>query len=223
MEKKDYIKAWVKNALTKTKNVNQNASSSYGLKHYCEDSIGEYVSNDEMKEVMKELGFISKTENNINELYNISKRINRVIFLKSYGIEKNNSYRLYSPKSKEIILDHNFDIFILNKMSLDALLTNALWVEELNSKIAELKSLIKNKYQLNFSKHEFIKYVFFNDEFCPYKELKDYDDVDEFKLEFYKDCYEAITNKNYNFDLDSRLEEFNEIFTKYNNENFIEN
>ena len=55
--KKEYIKQWVENALTRTKNVNSNASSSYGLKHICESSIGVYVSNQEIIDVMTELGF----------------------------------------------------------------------------------------------------------------------------------------------------------------------
>lgn len=97
--KKDYIKKWCELALTKTKNINYNANSSYGLKHYCEDAIGSYVSNDEIIEVMKELGYNSKIINNINYKYNISKIVNEVIFNKRLGNEYQRKCRVFNKRS----------------------------------------------------------------------------------------------------------------------------
>ena len=73
VSKKDYVKKWCELALVRTKNINTRASSSYGLKHYCEQSIGVYVSNQEIIEVMEELGFIKQRCNGVNYQFNISK------------------------------------------------------------------------------------------------------------------------------------------------------
>lgn len=89
--KKELIKKWCEIALLRTKKINYQASSSYGLKHYCEDSIGEYVSNTEIKQVMDELGFIKN--NDVNPVYNISKIINRVVF-------ENRKKNIYSDKNR---------------------------------------------------------------------------------------------------------------------------
>lgn len=100
--KKEYIKEWCKLALTKTKNINYNANSSYGLKHYCEDAIGTYVSNDEIIEVMEELGYNSKKYYNINYNYNISKVINRVIFSEKLANTYSDKCRVFSNNYKII-------------------------------------------------------------------------------------------------------------------------
>lgn len=100
--KKEYIKAWCENALRPVKNINNNAPSSYGLKHICEQSIGVYVSNDEFKEVMKELKF--KHTKGINHNYNISKIIDRVVFSKKLGNLYDDSCRGFHHKSKTIQL-----------------------------------------------------------------------------------------------------------------------
>lgn len=79
MNKKEFISIWIDNALTKTKKINKIASSSYGLKHICEESIGMYVSNDEIKESMIEKGFLADKKN-LNWSFNISSKINKVVF-----------------------------------------------------------------------------------------------------------------------------------------------
>lgn len=102
MTKKDYIKKWIENALTKTVKVNPNSSTSYGLKHYCEQSIGYYVSNEEMKENMKELGFLFEKCNRVNEYYNISIVVNKVVFTQKLGNQYKDIDRSFHVKAKEI-------------------------------------------------------------------------------------------------------------------------
>lgn len=97
--KKDYIKKWCELALKEVNNINHSAPSSYGLKHYCEDAIGSYVSNDEIIEVMEELGYNSKIINNINYNYNISKIVNEVIFSKRLGNEYQQKCRVFNKRS----------------------------------------------------------------------------------------------------------------------------
>jgi hypothetical protein len=104
MKKKEYIKLWCSLALIRTKKVNNFANSSYGLKHKCEDSIGVYVSNQELKEVMIELGFKAKCDG-INCYYNISKVVNRVIFKEKIANIYDDSCRGYDSKSKNIIIN----------------------------------------------------------------------------------------------------------------------
>lgn len=104
--KKDYIKKWCELALKEVKNINHSAPSSYGLKHYCENSIGIYVSNNEIIEVMKELGYKSRIFYNINHSYNISTTVNKVVFSKRLGNEYQNDYKSYSQRSLTI----NFEI-----------------------------------------------------------------------------------------------------------------
>lgn len=102
--KKDYIKKWCETALTKTKYVNRKAPSSYGLKHMCENSIGEYVSNDEMKEVMRELGF-KCISNGTNEDYNILAIVNHVVFENRLNIVyKNKKEGVYHPRAETITI-----------------------------------------------------------------------------------------------------------------------
>lgn len=98
--KEDYIQKWIENALTKTKNINNKAPSSYGLKHICERAIGVYVSNDEMKKAMKRNGFISKAS--LNEQYNISNNITMVVFKKPLGKQYYVSYADYNNKKATI-------------------------------------------------------------------------------------------------------------------------
>jgi hypothetical protein len=97
--KKDYIKKWCELALKEVNNINQSAPSSYGLKHYCEDSIGEYVSNNEIIQVMEELGYNSKKYYNINYNYNISKIINKVVFSKRLGDQYQHNCRKFNKRS----------------------------------------------------------------------------------------------------------------------------
>jgi hypothetical protein len=101
--KTEYIKKWVENALTRTKNVNSNAPSSYGLKHLCEDSIGVYVSNQEIIDVMTELGF-KKKKVTVNYDFNISKIVNKVLFKNKLGSCYSCNYRVFNTKSKTIQL-----------------------------------------------------------------------------------------------------------------------
>lgn len=99
--KKEYIKQWVENALTRTKNVNSNASGSYGLKHICESSIGVYVSNQEIIDVMTELGF-EKRKYGVNYDFNISKIVNKVVFKNKLSETYKDDYRVYHRRSKTI-------------------------------------------------------------------------------------------------------------------------
>jgi hypothetical protein len=99
--KKDYIKKWCELALTKTKNINPKTSSSYGLKHCCEESIGLYVSNQEIIETMEELGFMKKSDG-VNCKFNISKIVNKVVFENKLGKEYSNNNRQYHPRSLTI-------------------------------------------------------------------------------------------------------------------------
>lgn len=99
--KKEYIKQWVENALTRTKNVNSKASGSYGLKHICESSIGVYVSNQEIIDVMTELGF-EKRKYGVNYDFNISKIVNKVVFKNKLSETYRDDYRVYHRRSKTI-------------------------------------------------------------------------------------------------------------------------
>ena len=99
---------WIQLALTPVQRVQSNAPSSYGLKHYCENAIGEYVSNQEMIDCMNELGFESKRHgsNSPNYDYNISKVINKVKFNNPKRISTYNfDGRYFHHKAKEIIVD----------------------------------------------------------------------------------------------------------------------
>ena len=104
MEKQQAIRIWIDNALTKTKNVNLRASSSYGLKHICEASLGAYVSNEEIKIAMREKGYESKSVQGVNESYNISVVINKVIFKNKLGTHYDLESRSFNKKAKEIIV-----------------------------------------------------------------------------------------------------------------------
>lgn len=104
--KKEYIKKWCELALKEVKNINSSAPSSYGLKHYCENSIGVYVSNTEIIEVMKELGYKSRVYCKINHDYNISIIVNKIVFNKRLGNEYSNDYKSYHSRSLTI----NFEI-----------------------------------------------------------------------------------------------------------------
>lgn len=74
--KQDYIKKWIELALTPRKTINKLAPHSYSLKHICEDALGDYVSNDELKDAMKEIGYVGTKE--LNPYYNISSNIKKV-------------------------------------------------------------------------------------------------------------------------------------------------
>jgi hypothetical protein len=57
------------------KTINENTSSSYGLKHLFEEMMGGYVGNGEMKGAMIVCGFNVKVgESVINHYYNISSK-----------------------------------------------------------------------------------------------------------------------------------------------------
>jgi hypothetical protein len=101
--KTEYIKKWVENALTRTKNVNSNAPGSYSLKHICESSIGVYVSNQEIIDVMTELGF-EKRKYGVNYDFNISKIVNKVVFKNKLAETYEDIYRVYHKRSKTIEL-----------------------------------------------------------------------------------------------------------------------
>ena len=101
--KKDYIKQWIENALTRTKNVNPNAPGSYSLKHICECSIGVYVSNQEIIDIMTELGFKSK-KHGVNYDFNISKIVNKVVFKNKLANTYEDDIRVYPKTSKTIEL-----------------------------------------------------------------------------------------------------------------------
>lgn len=112
--KKQYIKKWCELALTEIKTINYTAPSSYGLKHYCEDAIGVYVSNTEIIEVMKELGYNSRIFYGINHNYNISKIINKVVFSKRLGDLYKNDYRCFNKRSSIIKYDFIIDKYKFN-------------------------------------------------------------------------------------------------------------
>lgn len=108
MEKKEKIKKWIELALTPVKNIQSNAPSSYGLKHYCEDAIGEYVHNNEIIECMNELGFKRKRHslNSPNYDFNISKIINKVEFIDPKTTRcYDDSSRVFHKKSKNITVE----------------------------------------------------------------------------------------------------------------------
>lgn len=104
IDKKDLIKLWIKLALTPTKNINVNSNTSYGLKHYCEQAIGQYVSEPEFIECMNENYFKIKKlySDEKSFIYNISKVVNKVTFF--YGEEQISNYynRAFGDKSKDI-------------------------------------------------------------------------------------------------------------------------
>ena len=100
--KKDYIKKWCELALKEIKTINSSAPSSYGLKHYCENSIGIYVSNSEIIEVMNELGYNSRVFYGINYSYNISRIVNKVVFINILGNEYKNDNKTYHQRSLTI-------------------------------------------------------------------------------------------------------------------------
>ncbi len=81
MKNKDLIISWIKTNLKKRKNIN-NSISSYGLKHRCERDLGFYVSNNEIKECMKEIGFKS-VPYQCNEYYNISLLCTKLEIIKA--------------------------------------------------------------------------------------------------------------------------------------------
>jgi hypothetical protein len=98
--REEYIKKWCELALTRTKNVNTKTSTSYGLKHICEDAIGDYVSNEEMIDVLTELGFKKKkVSDSPNYHFNISKVINKVVFSDKLFTCYNDSNRVFNSDS----------------------------------------------------------------------------------------------------------------------------
>ena len=102
--KNEFIKKWVESALKKTKNINFNALSSYGLKHICEDSIGVYVSNQEMIDTLKELGFEMKIiKGTPNYLFNISSIIKRVEFKTKLGNQYNDTIRHFNTLKTDTV------------------------------------------------------------------------------------------------------------------------
>lgn len=104
MTKYQMINLWVDNALVKTKILNSISPSSYGLKHLCEESIGVYVSNEEIKAAMISKGFMVDDCNNLNWHFNISVKINKVIFSKKLGNNYDNKSRYY--RGKDIFIDN---------------------------------------------------------------------------------------------------------------------
>lgn len=64
---------WAESRLVKMKTKNPRVTS-YGLKHICENAIGQYVHNDEMKAAMILCGFTSFNKNELNQFYNITKK-----------------------------------------------------------------------------------------------------------------------------------------------------
>lgn len=101
--KNEFIEKWVESALTKTKNVNRISASSYTLKHICEESIGVYVSNQEMIDTLKELGFEMKIiKGTPNYLFNISSIIKKVVFKTKLGNEYNNKTRHFNMKTETV-------------------------------------------------------------------------------------------------------------------------
>lgn len=71
-EYQNKIVHWAETRLMKTNGKN-NSYSSYNLKHICEKTIDQYVSNDDMKAAMIICGFTSFNENGLNQFYNITK------------------------------------------------------------------------------------------------------------------------------------------------------
>jgi phage FluMu gp28-like protein len=107
MEKQEYIRIWIDSALKKTKNINLKDSTSYGLKHICESSLGVYVSNLEIKTAMNEKGYksYSKSFSDLNESYNISIVINKVVFRNKLGTQYDLEQRTFHRRAKEIYIE----------------------------------------------------------------------------------------------------------------------
>jgi hypothetical protein len=103
MNKKEQINKWIELALTRVKCIQSSAPTSYGLKHYCERAIGEYVSNKEMIDCMTELGFKKRNSciNSPNYHFNISKVVNKVNFENTRRCYENNN-TVFHKKAKEI-------------------------------------------------------------------------------------------------------------------------
>lgn len=70
---KEKIKLWIETFIVPIRSSNYGYNhSSHALKHYCERMIDEYVSNDEMKECMKENGFLPSNWSKLNWHFKIS-------------------------------------------------------------------------------------------------------------------------------------------------------
>lgn len=79
---------WAKTRLVQIKSKNED-TTSYSLKHYCEETIGEYVHNDDMKAGMIICGFKSFNADGLNQIYNISKKSVKEAQRESYEIRDN--------------------------------------------------------------------------------------------------------------------------------------
>lgn len=89
--KQAYIKKWIELSLFPIRKINKKTPTSYGLKQLCEQSIGDYVSNDEFKDVMSEVGYTGTNE--INPYYNISSKIKKVSFKNTLDYLKDNNQK----------------------------------------------------------------------------------------------------------------------------------
>jgi hypothetical protein len=78
-EKQDAIISWVEGNIPQRKTINHKISS-YGLKHICEQAVGFYVSNGEMKGAMLKAGFVAGNRRRINWSFNISQKFLRGLY-----------------------------------------------------------------------------------------------------------------------------------------------
>ena len=67
---------WINDNLVQAKKFNH-IHSSYNLKHWCEDTIDEYVSNDEMKECMLKMGYEPYDKTQINWHFKLPHKLCR--------------------------------------------------------------------------------------------------------------------------------------------------
>ena len=79
---------WAESRLVKMK-TKHTCVTSYGLKHICEKTIGQYVSNDDMKAAMILCGFTSYDKNKLNQFYNVTKRSVKAAHAEAREIRRN--------------------------------------------------------------------------------------------------------------------------------------
>ena len=60
---------WVKRGYATTRKTLNTRITSYGLKHYAERQMGQYISNDSFVEAMLKLGFVGKPFQKGSEYY----------------------------------------------------------------------------------------------------------------------------------------------------------
>lgn len=67
-----FIKYWIDKNLVHQKNFNY-SRTSYGMKHIFSSDTGVYVTNDEFKIAMREMGYEAKDKKALNHIYRVSE------------------------------------------------------------------------------------------------------------------------------------------------------